>query len=83
LKQPQRAILLDDDVDAVRDAVASLPDRLRDVLVEVCFRGRSVVEAAHILALSPDTVRSDMFNALLAFHERLIAAGLLPHRGAH
>jgi RNA polymerase sigma-70 factor, ECF subfamily len=63
------------DIDEVRAALASLPDRLRDVLIEVYFRERSVAEAADILAVPAGTIKSRTFYALRALREALRARG--------
>jgi RNA polymerase sigma-70 factor, ECF subfamily len=59
----------------VRAALAALPQRLRDVLIEVYFRERSVAEAAQTLGIPPGTVKSRTFYALRALR------GVLDQRG--
>jgi RNA polymerase sigma-70 factor (ECF subfamily) len=71
---------VDDEIDRaleawlVTDAVASLNDAHRGVLVETYYRGRSVDEAARVLGIPAGTVKSRTFYALkalrLAFQER-------------
>jgi RNA polymerase sigma-70 factor (ECF subfamily) len=71
---------VDDDIDRaleawlVTDAVASLSEAHRNVLLETYYRGRSVDEAAHTLGIPAGTVKSRTFYALkalrLAFQER-------------
>jgi RNA polymerase sigma-70 factor (ECF subfamily) len=71
---------VDDEIDRaleawlVTDAVASLNDAHRGVLVETYYRGRSVDEAARVLGIPAGTVKSRTFYALkalrLAFEER-------------
>lgn len=65
------------DQDAVRAAIAALPERFRDVLVEVYFRDRSVAEAAHLLGIPPGTVKSRTFYALRALQEELVQRGFV------
>ncbi len=77
LKEPHQPIPTGVDIDPVRAALASLPDRLRDVLMEVYFREHSVAEAAIVLEVSHDAIKSLIFDALLALRERLIGSGLL------
>ena len=48
---------------AVRDAVAHLPDHLRELVQLVHWDGFTVTEAAHILGLSPSTTRSQYGSA--------------------
>jgi RNA polymerase sigma-70 factor (ECF subfamily) len=75
---------LDDEVDrlidiaGVRTALASLPDRLRDVLIEVYFKERSVAEAAEALQVPPGTIKSRTFYALRALGEALKTQGFGP-----
>jgi RNA polymerase sigma-70 factor (ECF subfamily) len=47
-------------------AVASLPDRLREVLIEVYFKERSGAEVAETLGVPLGTVKSRTFYALRA-----------------
>lgn len=71
---------VDDDIDRaleawlVTDAVASLSEAHRSVLLETYYRGRTVDEAAHSLGIPAGTVKSRTFYALkalrLAFQER-------------
>ena len=65
------------DVAEVRAALASLPDRLREVLIEVYFRERSVAEAADLLGIPPGTVKSRTFYGLKALRAELQARGFL------
>jgi len=59
---------------AVAQALASLRPDHRDVLVQTYYRGRSVAEAAAILGIPEETVKSRTFYALkalrLALQER-------------
>jgi RNA polymerase sigma-70 factor (ECF subfamily) len=71
---------VDDEIDRaleawlVTDAVSSLSEAHRHVLVETYYRGRTVDEAASVLGIPPGTVKSRTFYALkalrLAFQER-------------
>lgn len=69
---------IEDDVDrllnarTVREAVASLPERLRGALIEIYFRESSVAEAARNLSVPEGTVKSRTFYALRALHEELV-----------
>lgn len=58
----------------IADAMSALSPDHRAVLVETYYRGRSVVEAAHVLGIPPGTVKSRTFYALralkLALEER-------------
>jgi RNA polymerase sigma-70 factor (ECF subfamily) len=59
----------------VHAAVAALPPRLRDVLVEVYLKDRSVAEAAEILRLPAGTVKSRSFYGLRALRDELQRRG--------
>ncbi|MFC3995263.1 sigma-70 family RNA polymerase sigma factor [Nocardiopsis sediminis] len=50
----------------VLEALATLSDDHRDVLIEVYFHGRSVSEAAKVLGVPPGTVKSRSHYALRA-----------------
>jgi RNA polymerase sigma-70 factor, ECF subfamily len=63
------------DVGEVREALKTLPDRLRDVLIEVYIRDRSVAEAAETLGVPRGTVKSRTFYALKALREALLERG--------
>lgn len=63
------------DADEVRRALATLPDRLRDVLVEVYFRERSVAEASSVLDVPPGTIKSRTYYALRELRAVLRARG--------
>jgi RNA polymerase sigma-70 factor, ECF subfamily len=65
------------DRDEVRSALAALPDRLREVLVEVYFRERTVAEAAELLGVPPGTIKSRTFYALRALRDLLVERGFL------
>jgi RNA polymerase sigma-70 factor (ECF subfamily) len=62
----------------VADALASLSEHHRAVLVETYYRGRSVSEAATALGIPPGTVKSRSYYALralrLALEERGVTA---------
>ena len=62
----------------VAEALASLRQDHREVLVETYYRGRSVAEAAAILGIPAGTVRSRAFYALKAFKLALQERGLEP-----
>jgi RNA polymerase sigma-70 factor (ECF subfamily) len=63
------------DAREVRAALASLPDRLRRVLVEVYVRDRSVGEASLALGIPPGTVKSRTYYALRALRVELERRG--------
>ncbi|MGW0435130.1 sigma-70 family RNA polymerase sigma factor [Micromonospora sp. NPDC003197] len=71
----------DDDIErllnaqAVREAVAGLPERLRSALIEIYFQEHSAAEAAENLAVPVGTVKSRTFYALRALHKALIERG--------
>jgi len=70
-----------DDLDAaltswtVQHALAKLSADHRSVLVEVYYRGRSVVEAAEALGVPPGTVKSRTYYALRALRLALQESG--------
>jgi RNA polymerase sigma-70 factor (ECF subfamily) len=61
------------DIAEVRAAVDGLPDRLRDVLIEIYFRERSVGEAAEILGVPAGTIKSRTYYAMRALRDELRA----------
>jgi RNA polymerase sigma-70 factor (ECF subfamily) len=71
-----------DDIDAsldrllLVDAMQSLTSEHRAVLVETYFRGRSVGEAARVLAVPPGTVKSRSYYALRALKLALAERGV-------
>jgi RNA polymerase sigma-70 factor (ECF subfamily) len=71
----------DDDIERmvdaaeVRAALASLPPRMREAIIEVYFRGHTVTEAATALGIPPGTVKSRTFYGLTALREELRARG--------
>lgn len=50
----------------VGDALQSLSREHRAVIVETCYRGGSVAEAAQVLGIPPGTVKSRCYYALRA-----------------
>jgi RNA polymerase sigma-70 factor (ECF subfamily) len=62
----------------VHAAVAALPSRLREVLVEVYLKDRTVAEAAAILRVPAGTVKSRSFYGLRALREELQRRGFHP-----
>ena len=50
----------------VAAALGRLPREHRDVLRELCLRGRSVAQAADVLGIAPDAVKSRTYYALRA-----------------
>jgi RNA polymerase sigma-70 factor (ECF subfamily) len=67
--------LVDDD--AVRAALASMPARLRDVLIEIYFRDHSVAEAAETLGVPHGTIKSRTFYGLRVLRDTLIERGFI------
>ena len=67
------------DRDEIRGALASLPDRLRSVLIEVYFRDRSVAGAAEALGVAPGTVKSRTYYGVRALREALAERGFFQH----
>ncbi|WFE25479.1 sigma-70 family RNA polymerase sigma factor [Solwaraspora sp. WMMD791] len=61
----------------VRAAVTRLPQRLRDALIEIYFKGHTVAEAARHLSVPEGTVKSRTFYALRALHEDLTSRGFI------
>jgi RNA polymerase sigma-70 factor (ECF subfamily) len=70
------------DEEEVRAALASLPDRLRDVLMEIYFRDHSVAEAAETLGVPQGTIKSRTYYGLRALREALIERGFLMQEDA-
>jgi RNA polymerase sigma-70 factor, ECF subfamily len=67
--------LVDDD--EVRAALATLPDRLRDVLIEIYFRDHSVAQAADNLGVPQGTIKSRTYYGLRALRAALIERGFI------
>lgn len=63
----------------VRVAVASLPPRLRSVLIEIYFRGLSIAQAAKVLSVPEGTVKSRCYYALRALRVALAERGFYAH----
>ncbi len=63
---------------AVADAVRSLPQDHRAVLLETYFRGRAMAEAAQVLGIPPGTVESRTYYALHALRLALQERGIEP-----
>ncbi|MFI8828934.1 sigma-70 family RNA polymerase sigma factor [Streptomyces sp. NPDC053431] len=63
---------------AVDDALAELPERHREVLVELHLNDRSTLDAAAVLGIPPGTVKSRNFYALRALRPVLERHGLAP-----
>lgn len=57
--------------EAVRQAIAALPEAMREALVLVEFEDRSVRETAEILDIPPRTVESRLFHARRLLRDRL------------
>lgn len=66
------------DREVVRDALLSVPDCLRLVVVEIYLRRRSVADVAAALGISPETVKVRTFHGVRALREALVARGLRP-----
>jgi RNA polymerase sigma-70 factor (ECF subfamily) len=65
------------DREELRLALRALPDRFRDVLIEIYFRDRSVSEAAEALGVPPGTIKSRTFYALRAMRQHLVERGFI------
>ncbi|MER7277820.1 sigma-70 family RNA polymerase sigma factor [Dactylosporangium sp. NPDC000244] len=63
------------DATGVREALAALPERFREVLVAVYVHDRPVNETADRLGVPPGTVKSRTFYALKALRVELLARG--------
>jgi RNA polymerase sigma-70 factor (ECF subfamily) len=75
------ALVVGETFDAVvSDALASLPDRFRHVVVLVDVDGLSYAEAAEALGVPVGTVMSRLHRARGRMRQRLVAAGLAPRR---
>jgi RNA polymerase sigma-70 factor, ECF subfamily len=62
----------------VRDALWSLSDAHRAVVVETYYRGRTVAEAAEVLQIPQGTVKSRLYHALRALRRELERHEVLP-----
>jgi RNA polymerase sigma-70 factor (ECF subfamily) len=60
----------------ITDALHSLSQEHRAVIVETYYRGRSVAEAAHVLGIPPGTVKSRCYYALRALRLALAERGV-------
>lgn len=78
------AVAVPDDIDQslqawiIEDAMRSLSDDHRAVLVETYYRGRSVTEAASVLGIPVGTVKSRSYYALRALRLALQERGVTP-----
>ncbi|MFI6078680.1 sigma-70 family RNA polymerase sigma factor [Actinoplanes sp. NPDC051343] len=70
------------DSSKVREAVVSLPERLRTTLIELYYMGRSIAETAELLDIPPGTVKSRSNHALRALREALIMRGFVDRDGS-
>ena len=68
---PTEAACRQEQVEAVRQAVAALPDRQRAALVLAYYQQLSYREVAEVLGCSVGTVKTHMSRALAALAERL------------
>jgi RNA polymerase sigma-70 factor (ECF subfamily) len=66
------------DREEIRAAVLALPERFRDVIVEIYFRDHSVATAAEALGVPEGTIKSRTFYGLRALRQELVARGYLP-----
>jgi RNA polymerase sigma-70 factor (ECF subfamily) len=62
----------------VAEALGTLSDDHRAVLVETYYRGRTVAEAAEVLGIPAGTVKSRAFYALRALRLALEERGITP-----
>lgn len=56
-------------------ALAQLSPLHREVVLEVCIRGRTAVDAAAVLDIPVSAVKIRLFHAMRAFREHLSQAG--------
>jgi RNA polymerase sigma-70 factor (ECF subfamily) len=66
----------------VREAVARMPERLRNVLVAMYFQDFSTAEAADALRVPQGTVKSRMYHAMRALRADLVERGFNFRRAA-
>lgn len=62
----------------VLEALRELPERQREVVVEVFYRGHTVAAAAAVLGIPAGTVKSRLFYGLRALRDNLEEMGALP-----
>jgi RNA polymerase sigma-70 factor, ECF subfamily len=60
----------------VLDALDNLSAEHREVLVELYYRGRTVIEAAKILGVPPGTIKSRSYYALRAMRSAMSGSGM-------
>jgi len=76
------AIVLGETFDAVvLDALESLPDRFRQIVVLVDIDGLAYAEVAELLGVPVGTVMSRLHRSRTRIRDRLASAGLAPRRG--
>jgi RNA polymerase sigma-70 factor (ECF subfamily) len=63
------------DAHEIRAAIATLPERLRETLIEVYIRDRSAAEAGEVLGVPVGTIKSRTFYALRALRDALAERG--------
>lgn len=62
----------------VRQAILALPERLREVLVEIYVHERSAAKVADVLGLPEEAIRARALDAVRELRRELIARGMLP-----
>jgi len=65
------AFVWQEDYSILRSAIAELPEKYRNVLVECCLNGKSPSEYAHACDQNPGTIRSILSRALAKLREIL------------
>lgn len=73
---PEEALQKDDKARAMRECIAELTPDHREILDLVYYQERSVAEAAEILAIPENTVKTRMFYARKKLSELLKARGI-------
>ena len=62
----------------IRKAVSALPERFRDVIIQLYYRDLSVADAAEILGVPEGTIKSRSYYGVRALRQELVDRGYLP-----
>jgi len=76
---PVEQFSLEEDSQAVRDAIDQLPEPLRRVVLLVYFQGLKYREAAEVLSIPVGTVKSRLHTAVARLNETLTVSPLFGH----